>query len=231
MRAGAPGFALIRPPGRRASAHHAMGFCLLNNVAVAARAAQQLDAIDRIAIVDIDVHHGNGTQDIFIDDPTVLYCSIHEAPLYPGTGAATQRGRGAGMGTTVNVPLPAGTGRAAWMAAFDGVIAPAVAAYAPDAILVSAGFDGHTRDGLADFDLTTRDFGQIARRVEDLAQASPAAASAWFLEGNYATSDRGLVAEVIEVLRRRDSDSDPARSATARGRLPARDGAPASEPG
>jgi phosphonate degradation associated HDIG domain protein len=212
-----PGFALIRPPGHHAEPSQAMGFCLFNNVAVAARAAQQRDGVDRVAIVDIDVHHGNGTQDVFIDDPTVLYCSIHQAHLYPGTGAATQRGRGAGVGTTVNIPLPAGTARAAWLAAFDHRIAPAVADFAPDLILVSAGFDAHTRDGLAEFDLITRDFGEIAARIEALAGATAAGASAWILEGGYslqATADS--CAAVVEVLR------GPPGGALARSGLQAR---------
>ena len=122
--------------------------------------------------------------------------------MYPGTGAATQQGRGPGQGTTVNVPLPPGTARAAWLAAFDTLLAPAVADFGPDLLLVSAGFDAHTRDGLADFDLTTRDFGDIAERIETLARATSAGASAWLLEGGYshqATADS--VATVVEVLR------------------------------
>ncbi len=197
-----PGFALIRPPGHHAGPRQAMGFCLFNNVAVAARAVQLRDDVDRVAILDIDVHHGNGTQDVFIEDPTVLYCSIHQAALYPGTGASTQKGRGPGQGTTVNVPLPPGTARAAWLAAFDTLLAPAVADFGPDLLLVSAGFDAHTRDGLADFDLTTRDFGDIAERIETLARATSTGASAWLLEGGYslqATADS--VAAVVEVLR------------------------------
>jgi len=229
----APGFALIRPPGHHASASQAMGFCLFNNVAVAARAVQQREEIDRVAILDIDVHHGNGTQDIFIDDPTVLYCSIHQAPFYPGTGAATQKGRGAGLGATVNVPLPPGTARAAWLAAFDTILAPAVTAFGPDLILVSAGFDAHTRDGLADFDLTTRDFGDVAERIKRLAQATPTSASAWFLEGGYslqATADS--VAMVVGVLRGPANDTELAlASEPERGRQTGPGRPPAPERG
>jgi acetoin utilization deacetylase AcuC-like enzyme len=197
-----PGFALIRPPGHHASATHAMGFCLMNNIAVAARAAQQRDGIDRVAIIDIDVHHGNGTQDIFIEDPSVLYCSLHQSPFYPGTGGADVVGRGAGRGTTVNVPLPAGTDGTAWLDAFDRSIPLSVQRFQPDLILVSAGFDGHAGDPLAEFDVTTEVYGEIADRIAVLAGATRSVASAWFLEGGYAlepTADS--CALVVSVLR------------------------------
>jgi acetoin utilization deacetylase AcuC-like enzyme len=199
----APGFALVRPPGHHAMANQAMGFCLMNNIAVAARAAQRRAGIDRIAIIDIDVHHGNGTQDIFFEDPSVLYCSLHQAPpCYPGTGLADVTGRRAGLGTTLNVPLPAGTGGATWLDAFDRSIPSAVDGFRPDLILVSAGFDAHTRDPLADLALSTEVYGEIAHRVAVLARETRTRASAWILEGGY---DPGAIADscalVVSVLR------------------------------
>ena len=197
-----PGFALIRPPGHHATATRAMGFCLMNNVAVAARAAQRGAGINRVAIIDIDVHHGNGSQDIFLEDPTVLYCSLHQFPFYPGTGGTDQIGMGAGRGTTVNVPLPAGTGGAAWLAAFDRAIPLAVEDFRPDLILVSAGFDAHARDLLGGLDLPTQVYGEIAQRIAVLAQGTRTAASAWFLEGGYAPEAvADSCALVVSVLR------------------------------
>jgi acetoin utilization deacetylase AcuC-like enzyme len=197
-----PGFALVRPPGHHAMANQAMGFCLMNNIAVAARAAQRLAGIDRVAIIDIDVHHGNGTQDIFIDDPTVLYCSLHQYPLYPGTGMAEVTGRGAGRGMTVNVPLPAGTDGATWLDAFDRSIPSAVDGFRPDLVLVSAGFDAHTHDPLADFNLSTEVYAEIAQRIAVLAQGTRTLASAWILEGGYAPDAiADSCALVVSVLR------------------------------
>ena len=178
-------FALLRPPGHHASADRAMGFCLFNNVAIAARAAQQQDGIERVAILDIDVHHGNGTQDIFYDDPTVLYCSLHQWPFYPGTGSADETGAGAGAGTTVNVPLPAGTIGAAWLGAFDSIVAPAVTAFRPDLVLVSAGLDAHRDDPLGQLSLSTQTYGAVAARIIALAKGTTGAVSGWFLEGGY----------------------------------------------
>ena len=207
-----PGFALVRPPGHHASANRAMGFCLMNNVAVAARGAQQLAGIDRVAIIDIDVHHGNGTQDIFLEDPTVLYCSLHQAPFYPQTGMADLTGRGAGSGTTVNVPLPAGTGGLAWLEAFDRSVAPAVGRFQPDLILVSAGFDGHVLEPFADFALSTAVYGEVATRIAGLAHETPVGASAWFLEGGYALgATAGSCAVVVEALCDRANAAQPER--------------------
>jgi acetoin utilization deacetylase AcuC-like enzyme len=198
----APGFALVRPPGHHAMANHAMGFCLMNNIAVAARAAQRLAAIDRVAIIDIDVHHGNGTQDIFFEDPTVLYCSLHQDPFYPGTGMADVTGRGAGCGLTVNVPLPAGTDGTIWLDAFDKSIPSAVDGFRPDLILVSAGFDAHAGDPLADFELSTEAYAEIAHRIAALARGTRSHASAWFLEGGYALEAiADSCALVVSVLR------------------------------
>lgn len=191
-------FALVRPPGHHATPRQAMGFCLLNNVAVAARAAQRLHGFGRVAIVDIDVHHGNGTQEVFVEDPSVLFCSLHQYPYYPFTGRATERGDGAGAGTTLNVPLPAGTTGEQWLIEFDALVAPAVRAYAPELILVSAGFDAHEADPMADLRLRTEDYAAIARRIAALAGELCEGRSVWCLEGGYDLE--ALPASVAAVL-------------------------------
>lgn len=173
------GIALVRPPGHHARPSTAMGFCLLNNVAVGAVAGLRAGA-ERVAIVDWDVHHGNGTQEIFEDDPRVLFVSLHQAPHYPGTGAVTEVGRGAGRGTTINVPFPAHTGPAAYGEAFRRVVLPAVLRFAPDLLLVSAGFDAHARDPLGEIELDDACFGAMAGA---LAAVCPRIALA--LEGGY----------------------------------------------
>jgi acetoin utilization deacetylase AcuC-like enzyme len=169
------GFALVRPPGHHALADRAMGFCLVNNVAVAARYAQAERGVGRVAIVDFDVHHGNGTEAIFRDDDSVLFVSLHEWPFYPGTG-----GPGTSEGTTVNVPLPAGSGDEAYRAAFEQVVEPAVRAFAPDLVLVSAGFDAHAEDPLAGMEVTEEGFHELASRCAALAPRLAAV-----LEGGY----------------------------------------------
>ena len=153
------GFALVRPPGHHALPARAMGFCLIDNIAVAARYAQAELGLERVAIVDWDVHHGNGTQDIFWDDASVLVTSIHQWPFYPGSG-----GPGDGNETTVNVPLPGGSGDTDYLGAFNDIVAPAVLAFGPDLVLVSAGFDAHVDDPLASMLVTADGFRELAER-------------------------------------------------------------------
>jgi acetoin utilization deacetylase AcuC-like enzyme len=169
------GFALVRPPGHHALPARAMGFCLIDNIAVAARYAQAELGLERVAIVDWDVHHGNGTQDIFWDDASVLFASIHQWPFYPGSG-----GPGEGNETTVNVPLPGGSGDTDYLRAFNDVVAPAVLAFGPDLVLVSAGFDAHVDDPLASMLVTADGFRELARRSAAL---GPRVAAV--LEGGY----------------------------------------------
>jgi len=178
------GFALVRPPGHHALAERAMGFCLFNNVAVAARYAQTELGLARVAIVDVDVHHGNGTEAIFRCDDTVLFCSLHQWPFYPGTG-----GPGTGDATTVNVPLPAGTGDEEFLAHLEHDVEPVVRSFAPDLLLVSAGFDAHVEDPLASLELTASGFRETTRRLAVLAPRVAAV-----LEGGYNLGTlRGLV--------------------------------------
>ena len=173
-------FLAVRPPGHHARAGQAMGFCLVNNVAVAAAALAGRG--ERVLVVDYDVHHGNGTQEIFYDDPRVLYVSFHEWPLYPGTGALDESGAGAGAGTTVNFPLPAGTTGDVYRAAIDDVLAPLVADWSPTWLLVSAGFDAHRADPLAGLELAAGDFADI---TAELLAFVPEGRRIVFLEGGY----------------------------------------------
>ena len=169
------GFALARPPGHHATREHAMGFCFFNNVAIAARFAQTELGVERIAIVDWDVHHGNGTEDVFLDDPSVFYVSLHQWPLYPGTGGQEDQGE-----TLLNVPLPAGSTDEDYLRAFDELVEPAVTAFEPDLVLVSAGFDAHEQDPLAGMLVTEAGFRELSRRSAALAPKVAAV-----LEGGY----------------------------------------------
>jgi acetoin utilization deacetylase AcuC-like enzyme len=178
------GVALLRPPGHHARPARAMGFCLLNNVAIAAAHARTR-GLERIAVVDWDVHHGNGTQEIFWTDPNVLYVSTHQAPFYPGTGDADEVGDGPGQGYTVNVPLAAGAGDAVYASAFERVVLPVVESYAPVLVLVSAGFDASARDPLAQMELSANAFGWMARELARLAARSAKGRMALVLEGGY----------------------------------------------
>jgi acetoin utilization deacetylase AcuC-like enzyme len=177
-------FALVRPPGHHAERSRPMGFCLFNNVALAA-AWLRRQGLARIAVIDWDVHHGNGTQHLFESDPSVLYVSTHQFPCYPGTGAAEEIGTGAGAGRTVNLPFPPGCGDAEYAQAFDQVIVPVVRQFAPDFVLVSAGFDPDYRDPLAGMQLTPAGFTHMAARCVALADELSAGRFAAILEGGY----------------------------------------------
>ncbi len=164
-------FSLMRPPGHHACRDRGMGFCFFNNIAIAARYAQQKKGIQKVLIVDWDVHHGNGTQDIFDEDPTVFYFSTHQAGLYPGTGKRKDQGVGAAKGTKMNFPiLPGGNSRKEVIAAFEGPLVEAMADFKPDFVMISAGFDAHYADPLGHFNLTEEDFAtltQITKRIAD----------------------------------------------------------------
>ena len=180
------GIALVRPPGHHSDADTAMGFCLFNSVAIAARHAQRREEAERVAIVDWDVHHGNGTEAIFYDDPSVLVVSLHQEDLYPkGAGALGRLGAGPGEGCTVNVPLPAGTGDAGYLLAWDEVVGPRLGAFDPDLLLISAGQDPAAGDPLGRMSVTAGGFRALAERAREAAEEHCAGRLAVALEGGY----------------------------------------------
>jgi acetoin utilization deacetylase AcuC-like enzyme len=178
-------FCVVRPPGHHANASRGMGFCVLNNIALAARYAQRRHGLERVMIVDWDVHHGNGTQDIFYTDPSVFFFSTHQWPLYPGTGRADETGGGAGAGTTMNFPFPAGSGRAEILGAVEDSLMPAAESFRPDLVLISAGFDSRVDDLLGNFTLTDDDFSDLTARVMAIADRHAKGRVVSLLEGGY----------------------------------------------
>jgi len=192
-------FALVRPPGHHAESGRAMGFCLFNNVAVAAQHAIDAHGALRVMIIDWDVHHGNGTQEIFYTRRDVLYASIHQSPFYPGTGSLHESGLGEGEGFTVNIPLPAGGGNALWCSAFERIIRPIALAYQPQLVLISAGFDAHADDPLAGMNLSTNAYAHMMRRAMEIADRCANGRIALVLEGGY---DLGALVESSEACAR-----------------------------
>jgi acetoin utilization deacetylase AcuC-like enzyme len=177
--------AAIRPPGHHATLSNAMGFCLLNNAAIAARYAQRVHGVGRVLIADYDVHHGNGTQDVFYVDPTVLYISTHQYPLYPGTGAVQETGEGDGAGYTLNIPLPPGVGDEGYSRVFEEIVMPSARRFAPELVLVSAGFDAHWADPLANMRLTLPGFDHLSRALLGGAQEWCQGRIVFVMEGGY----------------------------------------------
>jgi acetoin utilization deacetylase AcuC-like enzyme len=178
-------FCAVRPPGHHAEKDRAMGFCLFNNVAVAAAALRAEHGLERVAILDWDVHHGNGTQHLFEEDGSVFYASLHQWPLYPGTGAEDERGRGAGEGATRNCPLPAGAGEREWLGALEDVLLPELDAFAPQFVLISAGFDAHRLDPLAGTCLEEPAYAALSARMLELAARHAGGRLVSVLEGGY----------------------------------------------
>ena len=203
-------YALVRPPGHHATATQAMGFCLFNNVAIAARYALSKFNLERIAIVDFDVHHGNGTQETFYDDPRVLYISTHEFPLYPGTGGIEETGIREARGTTVNIPLPAGSGDEQYLNVFEQIITPIVRRFSPQLILVSAGYDAHWSDRLAMMEVSVTGFVRMAETIKRLSDELCDGHLVFTLEGGYPlTALAASVKATFDVLLGESEIDDP----------------------
>jgi len=198
----ANGFAFVRPPGHHAERQRAMGFCLFNNVAVGAAYLRARYGLERVLVVDWDLHHGNGTQHMFEREPGVLYVSTHQYPYYPGTGAADEVGRGDGTGFTLNVPLPAGCGDPEYIDAFERLVVPVAEHYQPQFILLSAGFDAHARDPLGGMQVTEHGFRVMSRMMLDVARGCSEGRCAAILEGGYdLQAIRVSAAAVLDELR------------------------------
>lgn len=207
------GFALVRPPGHHALKNRAMGFCLFNTIAIGAQHLKRNYDAKRILIMDWDVHHGNGTQEAFYDDPSVLFISTHQSPYYPGTGAVDEVGVSAGAGYTVNVPLPAGCADAEYLQVFKEIVIPAASQFQPQWILVSAGFDAHRRDPLGGMGVTEEGFAAMARMLLRLAGRYADGKIAFLLEGGYDLAALGnSVAAVLNAMEREKGDEDSAKS-------------------
>ena len=179
------GFALVRPPGHHAEHDQAMGFCILNNVAILARYLRAVHGLDKVLILDWDVHHGNGTQHTFEGDPSVLFASTHQYPFYPGTGAWSETGIGKGRGATLNCPMPAGSDDKDYEAAFMEKILPAIDQFKPEFIIISAGFDAHTDDPLGEINLSTGFYGWMTDRIMEMADKHAGGRIVSVLEGGY----------------------------------------------
>lgn len=205
------GLVAVRPPGHHATPSQAMGFCLLSNIALAARYAQQKHGLRRVAIVDFDVHHGNGTQDVFIKDGSVLFISTHQAPLYPGTGHINEIGRGDGQGSTLNIPLRAGTGDEHFDILYKEVVLPALQRFAPQLILISAGFDSHWRDPLASLRLSLSGYANLALMLRQAADDICDGKLIALMEGGYDVEalSYGMTNLLRILLRRDDEIEDP----------------------
>ena len=212
------GFALVRPPGHHALRDRAMGFCFFNTMAIGAEYLERTQNAKRVMIMDWDVHHGNGTQDAFYDDPSVLFISTHQFPFYPGSGAVNEVGAGAGEGYTVNVPLPAGCADVEYQQVFQDVIVPAVEKFSPEWILVSAGFDPHRRDPLAGMNVTEQGFGAMAERLLELADRFSDSRIAFLLEGGYdlAALQNSIAAVLTTLQGRRKRNPDVLRLTESR---------------
>jgi acetoin utilization deacetylase AcuC-like enzyme len=203
-------FCLVRPPGHHAMPSRAMGFCLFNNIAIAVEHARRHHGLRRVAVVDFDVHHGNGTQAAFYADPDVLYFSAHEYPLYPGTGHWREMGQGAGLGTTVNVPLPAGTGDAVLARIWKGLLTPLLRRFEPELMLASAGYDGHFADPLAGLALSCAGYAEQVAGLRDLARELCGGRLVLMLEGGYDfTALAWSIRNSLEALLDEERTADP----------------------